>query len=351
MLEIVLEILSSSILITGLVIVMMMLIECFNVWSKGRLSNSLSRSSRLQVLIAALLGAVPGCMGGFAVVSLYTHGILSFGALIAMMIASSGDEAFVMLAMIPEKAGLIILALTVLAIIVGLVTDVLYKSAERPNKCVSSFAVHEGELFSCERHFGWKRISILLGVALFLAALGFGFFEEGHAEDVPEAEYLLGGINLLSEDWMNVMFAIFGIVVLVIAVRAGDHFVEKHLFMHIVKEHLPRIFLWTAGTLSLIAVLMHFVDISAWISDNTAFLILLAALVGIIPESGPHLVFVTLFASGIVPLPVLVASCISQDGHSALPLLAEDRRCFLAAKVVNVVIALTAGYVMMFFMQ
>lgn len=348
--EIILEILSGSILITGLVIVMMMLIECFNVWSKGRLSSSLKRSGRLQVVIAALLGAVPGCMGGFAVVSLYTHGLLSFGALIAMMIASSGDEAFVMLAMIPEKAGLIILALTLLALVTGLLVDRFYKPSVRPHGCVSDFAVHEEDPVSGGRHFGWKRISILLGVALFLAALGFGFFEEGHGEDAHEAEFLLGGINLLSEDWMNVMFAFFGVAVLVMTVLASDHFVEEHLFSHVVKEHLPRIFLWTAGTLSVIAVLMHFVDISRWISDNTAFLILLAALVGIVPESGPHLIFVTLFVSGIVPLPVLVASCISQDGHAALPLLAEDRKCFLRAKAINVAVALAAGYVMMLLM-
>lgn len=344
--QVALEILSSSILITGLVIVMMMLIECFNVWSKGRFSGSLKKSGPLQVILAAFLGAVPGCMGGFAVVSLYTHGMMSFGALIAMMIASSGDEAFVMLAMIPQKAWIIILALMVLAIVVGFVVDLVHKPSQSVPSCSENFAVHEDEGHSAGLHFGWKRISILCGVALFLAALAFGFFEEKPAEGAPEAEFLLGGINLLSEDWMNVMFAIFGLIVLVITVRASDHFVDEHLFHHIVREHLPKIFLWTAGTLSLIAVLMHFVDVSSWISDNVVLMILVAAAVGFIPESGPHLIFVTLFASGVVPLPVLIASCISQDGHSALPLLAEDRKSFLQAKVLNALVAIASGLVL-----
>lgn len=94
MTEIIFEILSSAILITGLVAVMMMLIECFNGWSKGQFSGKLTKSGPVQVVVAALLGAVPGCLGGFAVVSLYTHGMISFGALLAMMIAFSGDEAF-----------------------------------------------------------------------------------------------------------------------------------------------------------------------------------------------------------------------------------------------------------------
>lgn len=88
---------------------------------------------------------------------------------------------------------------------------------------------------------------------------------------------------------------------------------------------------------------MSYFDINSWISDNTILMILLAAAVGIIPESGPHLVFVSLYAAGVVPLPVLIASCISQDGHASLPLLAQSRSSFLKAKLINVVIAIIAG--------
>lgn len=341
------EILSNAVLVTGLVTVMMMLIECFNVWSKGRLTHSVRQSGPLQVILCALLGAVPGCMGGFAVVSMYTHGMVSFGALIAMMIASSGDEAFVMLAMVPRQALLLTAALSVLAVVAGLVTDLFYKPAHKLSCCTDNYATHHEDFIKGKKHFGWKRILLLSGVCLFLAALCFGMLEEGHEGQEPE--FLLGGINLLSEDWMNVMFAIFGISVLVMTVLASDHFVDEHLWHHIVREHLPKIFLWTAGTLAVIAVLMHYIDISSWMGDNVFLMVLIAALVGIIPESGPHLIFVTLFASGIVPLPVLVASCISQDGHAALPLLAEDRPSFFKAKALNFLIALLAGSLLLLF--
>ena len=52
--------------------------------------------------------------------------MFSCGALVAMMIASSGDEAFVMLAMIPEQALIIFAVLFVLAIAVGIITDKIY---------------------------------------------------------------------------------------------------------------------------------------------------------------------------------------------------------------------------------
>jgi hypothetical protein len=94
-----------------------------------------------------------------------------------------------------------------------------------------------------------------------------------------------------------------------------------------------------------IGLLMWHFDLALWISDNTILMILLAAAVGIIPESGPHLVFVSLYAAGVVPLPVLLASCISQDGHASLPLLAESRGSFLKAKLINVVAAVLVGII------
>ena len=93
----------NTILITGLVTVMMLMIEYVNIQSKGIFFTKLTNSKFKQVLFGSALGIIPGCIGGFATVSLFTHGFLSFGALVAMMISSSGDEAFMILAMIPHQ--------------------------------------------------------------------------------------------------------------------------------------------------------------------------------------------------------------------------------------------------------
>ena len=378
------EIIRNSILITGLVVIMMMMIESLNIESKGLFFKGLRKTKIGQVVIASLLGSIPGCMGGFATVSLYTHRMFSFGALVAMMIASSGDEAFVMLAMIPEQALIIFAVLFVLAIAVGIITDKIYDRVHA-KKCglhdheecgvhadCDGFEVHEHvepEHGHAKRHFGWKRISMLVGLALFIAALGTGRLghdhstHEGHEHDghvhtevcdhhdhahVHAHDHGHGHtINLLSEDWMNVLFAGLSVIMLVVLIFASDHFVEEHLWNHIVKKHLPTIFAWTFGVLLVLGVVLHFVDIDNWISDNTALMILLATLIGIIPESGPHMIFVTLFAAGIVPFPVLLASSISQDGHAGIPLLAESKKSFAWAKLINCFIALAAGYAAM----
>ena len=129
--------------------------------------------------------------------------------------------------------------------------------------------------------------------------------------------------------------------------RTFKSFMKESVWHHVVLKHLPRVFAWTFSVLLLITFLGKYVDVEAWISDNTALMIVLAALVGIIPESGPHLIFVTLFAQGVLPLPVLLTSCISQDGHSGLPLLAENKRSFFVGKAINVAVAILIGFVAM----
>jgi hypothetical protein len=142
---------------------------------------------------------------------------------------------------------------------------------------------------------------------------------------------------------MNVLFAALSVIVLIVLIFASDHFVEDHLWNHVVKKHLPTIFAWTFGVLLVLGIGLQYVDIDKWISDNTVLMILLATAIGIIPESGPHMIFVTLFAAGVVPLPVLLASSISQDGHASIPLLAESKKSFLWAKLINCAVAIAAG--------
>lgn len=350
--DIILDSLRGAVLVSGLVVVMMMMIESLNVGSDGRLSARLRGSRIGQVILSSFLGVVPGCMGGFATVSLYTHNMVSFGSLAAMMIASSGDEAFVMLAMFPDKALWIFLFLFGAAIATGLLTDLFIVRRNGP-RAVSAAT---GCDFSCKvadhrhsasdstlsgRHFSRKRLYLLLGTGLFIAALVTGLLEHEHANE--DAHHAAAGINLLSEDWMNVLFGILSLLVIVVIIRGSDHFVEEHLWHHIVCRHLPRIFLWTLSVLIICEVLTSWVDVSAWISGNTVLMIVLASLIGIIPESGPHLIFVTLYASGIVPLPVLLASCISQDGHAGLPLLAESKSDFVKAKAIGCAVALVVA--------
>ena len=382
MLHLLIDTLRNSVLITGIVIIMMMMIESFNLESHSRFFNKVKGSSFRQVLLAALLGSIPGCIGGFATVSLYSRRLLSFGALTAMMIASAGDEAFVMLAMMPDKALWIFALLFVIAVFSGIAIDWIMKSRnivgchpersegagsepckEVPDSSLplrmtapqikmtpqqigptaggkeDAMAEKDGQDTE-RRSLTWQRLVLTGAIALFAIALAAGWMEHDHA--VPETGQI--HLNLLSEWWMNLIFAILCIVMVVIMCFRNDRFIKETLWHHVLQKHLPNIFAWTFGVLLTIGLLSEYIDLNTWVSDNPALMILLAVAIGIIPESGPHLIFVTLYASGLVPLPVLLASSISQDGHSSLPLLAEDKKSFAYAKLLNCLIALIVGF-------
>ena len=357
-LDLFLDVLRNSFLITGLVIIMMLMIEFINIHSEGRFFTKLRQHRFGQVVLGAGLGIIPGCMGGFAAVSMYSHKLLSFGALIAMMIASSGDEAFVMLAMIPKEALILGAVLFVVAILAGWIVYLFTKKNDPKSACCEDgFQIHHEEHHHGEvnekpslknlKHASAERIALLLGVVIFIIALAFGLLEHDH-EHEHEAAETLSHIDIFDEYWMNLFFSVVSLIVVWFIATANEHVVKEHLWEHVVKKHFLNIFLWTFGALLLITIGLHYFDISAWISTNMPWMILLAVLVGIIPESGPHMLFVTLFATGTIPFSVLLASSISQDGHASLPLLAESKRGFAKAKIINVLIAAIFGYLCYF---
>jgi hypothetical protein len=355
--DILIDALRAAILITGMVVMMMMMIESLNISSGGRFFSRLQKSKFGQIVVSALLGWIPGCIGGFASVSLFSHGMISFGALVAMLIATSGDEAFVMLTLFPGKALWISLLILVIGIVTGVLIDYMGpKLGLKPYslKSCDEMQIHEEDKHEHEHHhaekavgegrkwhFTWRRAVLLIGTGLYIAALATGMLEHEHEGEVADDH----GFNLLSEDWMNMVFAAVSLIMLGVVAFGSDHFVEEHLWHHVIARHALKIFAWTFGVLVVLGFITEVWDISNWISANVPLMIVLATLIGIIPESGPHLIFVTLFAAGVVPAPVLIASCISQDGHASLPLLAESKGAFIRAKAINCLVALVVGFI------
>jgi len=331
------QIFLNAFTITGFVFVMMLVIEYINVQSRGIWQKGLTGNKWRQYLIAAILGAIPGCLGAFTVVALFSHRLVSFGALVTTMIATSGDEAFVMFAMFPQKAALLTALLFVIGILAGYITDKFYK----PKGIIEKFSekdlpLHDEPQCKCFQKdklrnyfFHPTMYRFVLAIIVLLLILGV------------ITGVLAGGAKI----WMKSTILLSLGFCFFVVVSVPDHFLKQHIWDHIIKVHIPRIFLWTFGTLLAIHFLMNYIDIQAWLSDNMLVVLFVAILVGIIPESGPHLIFVTLFFQGAIPFSVLLASSISQDGHGSLPLLAESKRGFLAMKLVNIMYALIFGLI------
>ena len=337
--DLLLHVFNQSLVITAFVTVMMLVMEHLNVQSEGRISKFLGAGRLRQYLLAIFLGATPGCLGAYLVVALYSHKRVSLGALVAVMIVTSGDEAFVMLAMIPKTALLMTLGLSVVALIVAALTDLIVKlhSEKNPQLCCELDLHPEVErqplrwplIVAQWRPPSPHRAILAVVLALFSFAL------------------LSGSAGPKDWGWMRITMLLLASSGFVSVSIVPDHFLDEHLWQHIVVKHVPRIFFWTFGALALVALLTHLVALPELVSQNRWLVLAFASLVGLVPESGPHLLFVSLFAKGAAPLSILVASSIVQDGHGMLPLLAHSRRDFVVVKLINLLTGLIIGFSMM----
>ena len=333
----VIDVVRETIVITGFVFVMMLVIEYVNVVTSGAWQSVLARNRWVQYALAAGLGLIPGCLGNFAVVAMYSHRILSLGAVVAAMIATSGDEEFVMLALVPRQALLIFGICFALGVLAGAATDAIARRRSAGDAfCCDGLEVHERvegtalDLAQIKRQ--WRDCTAARGVLAVSLVLLFALVVSGEIEPA--------GWNSV-----RVMLLVASAIALFIVATVSDHFLDEHLWRHVAKRHLPGIFLWTLGALVAMYLLFErsHLDVAGAVERGRWIVLVLACLIGLIPESGPHLVFVTLFARGAIPLSILLASSIVQDGHGMLPMLAQSRRTFIVVKSINFVVGLAVG--------
>ena len=397
-------ILQQTLIITTLVIGMMMVIEFINVRTGGLWSKKLQKSPWIQILFAIVMGIIPGCLGTYTVVSLYIHRVINFPALMAALISTTGDESFFMFSLFPEKAliiNLIIIGISI-AVAVTLQLTMKNKFIVLQNKEMS-FPIHENESCSHDHHHkhhsvksNIKNISFVrallitfsIGV-LFLVLSGIvdgshhlnllmgGQTEESVVHSFEsQQDYKTTRLQVCEEkhhhcnhdhefnsqcstadvhhhhdhggeaDWIRIILIVLFVAILIINIVAEEHFLEEHLWQHVIKVHLPKIFLWTFGVILCLTVLNNFINIQNLIDSKPLIVLLIAILIGLIPQSGPHLIFLILYANGDLPLGIFLANCIVQDGHGALPLLAESRKAFFVSKAIKVGIAVLVGIIL-----
>lgn len=332
----VIENLEEALIITFFVFIMMMVVDYVNVLTKGRLGGMVHGGRPRQYGIATALGVMPGCLGSYLNVSFYVKGLLSFGAIAGGMVATFGDEAFVMFSLFPETTLLLMGVLFVLGLLSSYVFDWLapHMKIERCQDC-ETLAPHAHA--EC-RHTSFKEFYNQLRRPSFVRFLLVGFLAAGL--------YVTLFTTTHPWDWERVTLVGLTFVGLGIILTVPDHYLQEHIWTHIAKKHLWKIFLWSLGALCLVYVGLESFQLSEFAKTHTVWILLLAVAIGIIPSSGPHLIFVMMFAKGLVPFSVLLASSIVQEGHGLIPLLSYSVKDSVVIKVYKVAIGLLVGGVL-----
>ena len=328
---------------------MMLLIEYFNIKSRGKWFENIGKSKTKQIFFGALLGLIPGCLGGYAIVSLYMHNIIGLGSLVAAFIASFGDETFVMLSVMPKKALIIMGILFTLGIIAGLIIEYFFPNIDKGTVFFKKkhFEIHEQDICSDVikvhviqniKNISFQRGILIFGLVSFIIFLIAGI----HSHHSEHNHYDNNHFDFfIIEEWLQYTFSILAAISLYIIIKVPEHFLNEHLWGHIIKKHFLKIFGWIFIVIAAINISFTYIDIDNISYDGYYWAFAGAAiLLGLIPQSGPHIVFISLFTQGVIPFSILLVSSIVQEGHSALPLLAESKRSFLLVKFIKIIVAI-----------
>ncbi|WP_101296671.1 putative manganese transporter [Halegenticoccus soli] len=347
----------------------------------GRLVKRLEKSKRIQPLVGALMGLTPGCGGAIVMMPLYVRGSVSFGTVVATLVATAGDSAFVILVLAPEAALYAYGLAFVSAVVFGYAIDAFGMGVGRIDRAVGrigraatdgGFAtppigsqVHhyeEAQGCGCDDGVGTTRDSPVMArvseAALGLwwlaaaggLAIGVVFLAIG-APDVP----LALGLSFAGA------FTVFGIAGTVLSFylyfvgrryighghvgRARDTFgtVYETLTHAAMETSFVTVWVIAAYLLYEYGIVFTGIDMQAFAAAAGVLAPLGAAAVGLIPGCGPQIVLATAYTQGAIPFSALVANAISQDGDALFPLLAIDKRAAVVASIYTTIPALVVG--------
>ncbi len=371
----------------------LLLFGYINYKRQGKFVAALEKNKPWQPVFGSLLGLSPGCGGAIFVMPLYLKRTVSFGAVVATLIATMGDSAFVLMSTHPMEYLVVSVVSLVVAVITGYIVDKLQVDKgfqKRQQQLEQSLAPLKAEHQHLEeelveaglhakkmKHLAHKEgdvVDILFHHKVDIAEeqRWANVFTHKYAYKIFWALVVVGiipGIALLFQVDVNTQFGIphigtvLGIIGTVFSfvymfinrkVVKNDCYIEEEQKIFSLKETLIHSAEDTAfvNTWVFVAYLVYELIVYAlggemvvreWMTSTGMAAVFVGALIGLIPGCGPQIIFVSLYAKGMVPFAALLANAISQDGDALFPLLAIDKKSSLIATIITTIPALIVG--------
>jgi hypothetical protein len=378
--------------VSAFVAVTVLLFSYVQYRTGGRLIRRLESNRRAGPLVGALMGLTPGCGGAIVMMPLYVRGTVSFGTVVATLVATAGDAAFVILALAPEAALYAYGIAFVAALLSGYAVDAFGLGVDRIDRAVARLrpSITDGGVAVGGADGGGHEAS-LAGVAtrsrvhhyedaagcevesptrdsavmrrLSLGALALWWVAAGGAL-VAGVLYLLRGAPdvpmALGLDYAGA-FTLSGIAGTALSFylyfvgrryvghggvgRARETFANaRETLTHAAMEtSFVTVWVIVAYLLYEYTILFTGADLAAIAAAAGVLAPVGAAVVGLIPGCGPQIVLAAAYAEGAIPFSALTANAISQDGDALFPLLAIDRKAAIVASLYTTVPAVVVG--------
>ncbi|WP_027251421.1 putative manganese transporter [Photobacterium halotolerans] len=330
-------------------------------WLSERLNHQsaftlrLKNSRRYQVVFASVMGALPGCGGAIIVITQFVRGQLSFGSVVAVLTATMGDAAFLLLAAKPSTGLFIISIGLVVGMLSGWLVDTLHGSAflqpqhsEATAACCR--ATSSGYQVPAVRWQGtfWQWLLIPSAV---IALMGSFQLNTDALLHLPE-----GSITVLG--------AFFALVAMLLwslsrdiqgyqdAVSEDPKSDKASLFQRVAQDtNFVTTWVISAFLCFEVAIKLTGWDIAASLSHWSAALPLAGVLIGLIPGCGPQILITSFYLHGAIPISAQLGNALSNDGDALFPAIALAPKAALIATLYSSLPALFVAYSYYYFFE
>ena len=375
--------------VTVFVASMVLLFSWLQYITAGRFVDVIRTKRRWQPVIGAIMGITPGCGGAIVIMPMYTRGFVSYGTVIATLIATLGDAAFVLIGAALTDSSFVApaVAVHVISFVTGVTWGYLIDGIRvTPQRPLGGFlhrseSMKDQEIIKLEDskdtqtvfddlgreeesgtgyfllHQGYTLWWIVTTIGLVFAVmlLVWSSQDPNFELSIEYNPFTLHGFIT----WIGLIGTILSIILYLsqktwirddTEASIGDKLYSmRETLIHSASETAFVTF-WVMAAYLIFEFTMLFsgtneADLAKY--GDGIFAVVVASFIGLVPGCGPQIIAITAYTKDLISFPALAANAISQDGDALFPLLVRHRLASLWATLHTTIPALILGLALM----
>ena len=305
----------------------------------------LNKTKKYHVVMASLLGALPGCGGAIVVVTQYIQGRISFGSLVAVLTATMGDAAFLLLAAEPQT-GLFIFALGVsIGTISGYVVDKIHGINYLQRDSETKVTLEKvDKTFVSKFNIFW---SIIFVPGLIISLLLTFQIDIDKLINIPEELSLVSAIGAAGAILSIFMWSLNPLSDFQCSTDRSRNLLSR------VVDTTNFVTTWVICGFLIFEIFMYITnfDLKIFFDIWLPFVPMIAILLGFLPGCGPQIVVTTFYLNGYIPLSAEIGNAISNDGDALFPAIALAPKAAIIATLYSAIPAILVAYGYMYLFE
>ena len=369
--------------VTVFVAAMVFLFSWLQYATSGRFVEYIREKKKLQPVIGALMGLTPGCGGAIVMMPMYARGYVTYGTVLATLIATLGDSAFVLIGAAITDSSFVapLIAVHAISFVAGVSWGYLVDmTGTTPRKPLGRFGPTIGQeppetdsdnesiLDDLSREepggIGYKILhqGYLIWWSITIIGLIFAILLLVWSGQDPDYSLELS-FDPTSMDGFITWVGLIGTslsVILYIAQKnwigddteatIGDklHSMRETMIHSASETAFVTFWVMIAYLVFEFGILLSGVSEQDLSNYGDGFIAVLgASIIGLIPGCGPQIIAITAYTKDIISFPALAANAISQDGDALFPLLVRHKAASLWATIHTTIPAIIAGVILL----